>query len=137
LLPPDCEKRLAFAEDSPPCRLPSTWEPFAEAYDLLGDTSLLGVDLPGHTLSQLGMGFRDRDGKSIFLVGDACWKIEALEENRPPAAIAYRLFDSAGDYDETFAKLRRLHGSGAGPALIPSHCATTWKRAGGARKISR
>ena len=48
LLPADFRQRAVFTEDSPVVRLPASHAPFSEARDLLGDGSLLAVDLPGH-----------------------------------------------------------------------------------------
>lgn len=137
LLPPDLEARLFYAEESKPMQLPPDWAPFSAAHDLLGDRSFIGVDLPGHAASQLGMAFRETEDGLIFLVGDACWKIEGLERNSPPSRLAYNLFHSRKDYDATFAKLCDLNGSENPPSIIPSHCSTTWSQRGGTRRISR
>jgi len=138
LLPSDFESRLLGAESFSICRLPDTWSPFREGFDLAGDGSLVGIDLPGHTASQLGLAFRtEGEPAPLFLVGDACWKVEGLERNRPPSRLAYGLFHDGKAYDETFAALRGLHLRGDGPSLIPSHCSTTWERRGGQRSIRR
>lgn len=135
LLPEDLDTRLSYADELDPMPLPADWEPFAGARDLVGDGSLLGVELPGHAASQLGMAFRESEGGLVFLVADACWKIEGLERNRPPSRLAYNVFHSRKDYDATFAKLCALKGSQNPPSIIPSHCATTWSRRGGTRKV--
>lgn len=137
LLPADFDARASAAEDLPNVQLPSEWKPFAMARDLLGDASLLGLDLPGHTASQLGIAFCTPEMGSVFMIGDACWKIEGLEQNRKPSRLAYTLFDSAKAYDNTFAALRELNASPHAPAIIPSHCSTTWTRLGGTRRICR
>jgi glyoxylase-like metal-dependent hydrolase (beta-lactamase superfamily II) len=137
LLPPDLGARLSFAEHASALSFPSGWQPFIEGRDLLGDASLVGVDLPGHTASQLGLSFREASDGMIFLVGDACWKIEGLTQGRPPSRLAYTLFHSGPDYDETFARLRTLLTSPQPPCVIPSHCSTTWSQRGGTRKIAR
>jgi glyoxylase-like metal-dependent hydrolase (beta-lactamase superfamily II) len=137
LLPTDLEARLSYADELGQMPLPAGWEPFAEACDLVGDGSLLGMELPGHAASQLGMAFRESKDGHIFLVGDACWKIEGLERNRPPSRIAYNVFHSGKDYDATFAKLCALNSLQNSPSIIPSHCATTWSQRGGTRRIQR
>lgn len=133
LLPEDFAARTSWAEEG--ATVPSPWPGFRTGYDLVGDGSLVGIDLPGHTASQLGLAFRTDAFGDVFLVGDACWKIEGLEQNRPPARLAYSLFAEGADYDATFAVLRDLATSDAGPLLIPSHCATTWAKLGGTRHI--
>ena len=135
LLPADMEQRLRHAETMPRVPLPATWRPFEAAHDLLGDGSMLGVDLPGHTASQLGVAFHAEE--LVFLVGDACWKIEGLVRDKKPSRLAYVLFDNGAEYDATFARLRALHLSAAAPRIIPSHCVTTWRELGGSRRIQR
>lgn len=138
LLPEDLDARLTLAEKQPEMPLPEAWRPFAHGHDLLGDASMLGLNLPGHTASQLGVAFAaSGEDTPVFLIGDACWKIEGLTQNRPPSRLAYSLFDSAAEYDATFARLRELQSGGGAPRLIPSHCATTWAERGGSRNIHR
>jgi glyoxylase-like metal-dependent hydrolase (beta-lactamase superfamily II) len=133
LLPVDFEARSSWVENG--ATVPAPWPGFRAGFDLLGDGSIVGIDLPGHTASQLGLAFRTEVLGDVFLVGDACWKIEGLEQNRPPARLAYSLFANGEEYDATFAALRELAMSEAGPVLIPSHCATTWAKLGGTRHI--
>lgn len=138
LLPSDFDTRVSLAENTPHVRLPQAWQPFSTAHDLLGDASMLGIDLPGHAASQLGVTFAvEGESAPVFLVGDACWKIEGLIENRPPSRLAYNLFHDTRSYNETFASLRQLHLSAAPPTIIPSHCSTLWKQRGGTRHIHR
>ena len=137
LLPEDFESRVTHAEDRPVLPLPPGWEPFRVGRDLLGDGSLIGLDLPGHTDSQLGLAFRSVEGGPTLLVGDACWKIEGLEQNRRPSRVAYPLFADRAGYDATFSRLARLHQSTGAPRIIPSHCQTSWQRFGGTRTVFR
>ena len=135
LLPADLDARMTLVENLPELPLPAAWSPFETAHDLLGDGSILGIDLPGHTASQLGLAFHAEE--PTFLVGDACWKIEGLIRDKPPSRIAYVLFDNATAYDTTFARLRALHLASGAPVIIPSHCVTTWQERGGTRRIMR
>ncbi|HEY1048853.1 MAG TPA: MBL fold metallo-hydrolase [Prosthecobacter sp.] len=138
LLPPDLDTRLTLAEGTPTVPLPTSWQPFTTAHDLLGDASMLGIDLPGHAASQLGVAFRSaHEGDPLFLIGDAAWKIEGLKQNRPPSRLAYSLFDNGKVYDATFAKLHALHLGAAPPRMIPSHCASTWAERGSTRHVHR
>jgi glyoxylase-like metal-dependent hydrolase (beta-lactamase superfamily II) len=138
LLPPDLDTRLTVAENTPLLDLPHSWQPFTQGHDLLGDASMLGIDLPGHAASQLGVAFAAKNESSpIFLIGDACWKIEGLEQNRPPSRLAYALFHDGKSYNATFASLRTLHLASLSPTIIPSHCSTTWAQRGGTRHIHR
>jgi glyoxylase-like metal-dependent hydrolase (beta-lactamase superfamily II) len=133
LLPEDLEQRLQYAEAMPQVPLPAAWSPFGSAHDLLGDASILGIGLPGHAASQLGLAFQAEE--PVFLVGDACWKIEGLIDNIRPSRAAYVFFDNAAAYDATFDRLRALHHSAEAPLIIPSHCITTWREHGGSRRI--
>jgi len=137
LVPPDFEQRLSIAEHAPTLALPQSWRPFTEGHDLMGDGSLMGIDLPGHAASQLGIGFHSAGDGPLFLVGDACWKIEGLQQNRPPSRLAYALFHNGKVYDETFARVRALLQSAEPPRIIPSHCSTSWSQFGGTRRIAR
>ena len=135
LMPHDIEQRLSYAEKMPHVSLPAIWRPFEAAYDLLGDGSVLGVDLPGHAASQLGVAFHAN--VPVFLVGDACWKIEGLMHNTRPSRLAYGLFDDGAAYDTTFGMLCSLNVSADAPRIIPSHCITTWRELEGSRRIWR
>lgn len=130
LLPADFAQRAGYAEDCPQLRpeLPG----FETGYDLFGDGSLTGVPLPGHTRSQLGLLFSDRALGRTFLVGDACWKIEGLEQDSLPSALASWFFASKVKYRQTFSRLVALRRSEASPVIIPSHCSTSWRKYGGA-----
>ncbi|MCB1204323.1 MAG: MBL fold metallo-hydrolase [Verrucomicrobiae bacterium] len=135
LLPDDFEARAIWAPDLPETPMP--WPEWGRGWDLLGDGSLVGVNLPGHVASQLGIVFSTEEHGQVFLVGDASWKIEALAENRPPGRVAYTLFADGTSYDRTFAALRDLHASPLAPLIVPSHCHTTWRRVGGTRHVHR
>ncbi|MGV3662575.1 MAG: MBL fold metallo-hydrolase [Prosthecobacter sp.] len=138
LLPQDLDARLTLADHTSTVPLPAAWQPFSTAHDLLGDASMLGIDLPGHAASQLGVAFRsEHEGDPLFLIGDAAWKIEGLAQNRTPSRLAYSLFDNGKAYDATFARLRALHLGAAPPRIIPSHCASTWRERGGTRHVRR
>lgn len=137
LLPIDFEKRVDWIEGIASTPLPENWSPFTHGHDLLGDGSLLGIDLPGHTDSQLGLAFLRKEAGEFFLVADAVWKIEGLDQNRRPARIAYVLFADGKAYDATFDALRELHGRPDAPRMIPSHCTTTWLELGNTRTVTR
>lgn len=136
LLPDDLEDRLVSVNSMLRIALPSHYHPFDQGYDLGGDASLLGVNLPGHVASQLGLAFEAQDMGPVFLVADSCWKIQGLQDNRKPSRLAYVLFDDRQAYNQTFDCLCTLYKSTHSPRIIPSHCMTTWKQVGGSRRIS-
>jgi glyoxylase-like metal-dependent hydrolase (beta-lactamase superfamily II) len=128
LLPTDFEGRLHFIEDMTRASLPASMRPFTEGFDLLGDGSVIGVALPGHTEGQMGVLFRTRDERNVFLVADSCWSLAALRDDRPPTWIASQLFADKHAYLSTFAGLRELLGTRSDLLIVPSHCESTWKQ---------
>ncbi|HEY5800176.1 MAG TPA: MBL fold metallo-hydrolase [Burkholderiaceae bacterium] len=127
LLPADFSARLDFADDSAAIDLPPALWPFDRGYDLLGDGSVLGVPLPGHTRGQMGLLFRRSGGELVLLAADACWSMQALEMQRPPTWLASRLFDDTSRYQATFSQLRELALRASGVCIVPSHCDLTWR----------
>ena len=130
LLPNDFDTRVRFVEDARLFRLPVAMAPFTEGFDLLGDQSVVGVPLPGHTAGQMGIWFYTEGERQVFLIADACWSIGALAQNRPPSWIANQLFADKDGYARTFDGLRRLLSANENLMMIPSHCNATWERLG-------
>jgi glyoxylase-like metal-dependent hydrolase (beta-lactamase superfamily II) len=126
LLPMDFDKRLTFAEDMQRVALDASMKPFVEGFDLLGDGSVIGVALPGHTAGQMGLLFRTSSGRDVFLIADACWSLDALRRDRPPTWIASQLFADKGAYLATFDGLRNLLSARSDLLVVPSHCESTW-----------
>jgi len=127
LLPGDFGERLHFADDLPARPLPAALRPFEQGFDLLGDGSVLGVPLPGHSRGQMGIAFRQQDDRLVFMVADACWSRKALLEDRGPTWLAARIFDRRDTYQHTFRALRQVARQTHAPLLVPSHCEPTWK----------
>jgi glyoxylase-like metal-dependent hydrolase (beta-lactamase superfamily II) len=125
LLPPDFAARLALVDERPVVDLGPAWAPFEAAYDLLGDQSLLGIPLPGHSPAQLGVLLRTTDDRPVLLAADACWSARAWREGRLPSIVARPLFADWPDYRRTLAGLGALAGRRPEIAIIPSHCAET------------
>jgi glyoxylase-like metal-dependent hydrolase (beta-lactamase superfamily II) len=127
LLPTDFDTRIIYAEDRRRIALDVSMKPFAEGFDLLGDGSVIGVALPGHTSGQMGLLFRATSGRDVFLIADACWSLDALRRDQPPTWIASRVFADKGDYLATFDGLRNLLATRSDLLMVPSHCESTWK----------
>ena len=134
LLPEDFEERVKYVESLPKVLGALERIGFKEVYDLWGDQSMYAVNLPGHTESQLGLIFQSARLGPVFLVADACWKIEGLVENRPPSRLAYSLFARNEDYNQTFTALRKLQDEFC---IIPSHCSATFAKLGGTMEVSQ
>ncbi|RAV01958.1 MBL fold metallo-hydrolase [Paenibacillus sp. YN15] len=128
LLPEDFEARSSFMEDAKPYPLPEAF-PFAGGYDLFGDGSLVAVDLPGHAAGQTGLLLRTGHGE-YFLCADAVWSSRAFRENRKPHAAARIIMANAGEYEDSFRRLVRLHEEFPQLRIIPSHCGDALRRHG-------
>jgi glyoxylase-like metal-dependent hydrolase (beta-lactamase superfamily II) len=125
LLPPDFLRRLTLADERPVVDLGADWAPFERGYDLLGDRSLVGIPLPGHSPGQLGVLLTTSEGRKVLLAADACWSARAWREGRPPSIVARPLFADWRDYRRTLASLRELAGRQPELEIVPSHCAET------------
>lgn len=125
LIPGDFDARSAPVDPSSAVALPPEYEPFTQGYDLLGDESLIAVELPGHALGQLGVFARDADDQIFFFVADAAWLKRSVTENRPPHRIANLLFADKKAYRQTLSKLHLFHRLHPSVQVIPSHCEAT------------
>lgn len=101
--------------------------PFDSGFDLLGDGSLLGVPLSGHSAGQLGLFLPDADGRPAFLVADACWSRPALLEGRLPPGLALLFTAESQRFVSTFNGLGTLARREPGVAVLPSHCTVAWE----------
>ncbi|MDO3410046.1 MBL fold metallo-hydrolase [Saccharibacillus sp. CPCC 101409] len=124
LLPDDfAERAQPFAPESrielPEGFLPEF--PFRRATDVLGDGSLLAVDLPGHAYGQIGLLLRTERGPRL-LCADAAWSAAAYRENRPPSALAGVIMPDRRAYAASFRRLRKLAAAFPELTVIASHC---------------
>jgi glyoxylase-like metal-dependent hydrolase (beta-lactamase superfamily II) len=125
LLPPDFAARLALADERPAADLGPAWAPFERGFDLLGDGSLIGIPLPGHSPAQLGVLLRTEEDRPVLLAADACWSARAWREQRLPACLVRPLFADWTAYRRTLAGLRQVAERHPDLAIVPSHCAAT------------
>ncbi len=125
LIPTDFDSRSHEVEMSKPILLSEEYAPFQTGYDLLGDESIIGVELPGHAHGQMGLFVRDEDDKLFFFVADAAWLKQSIVENRPPHKIANFLFPDPATYRRTLGNLQTYHLTHPETHVIPSHCEET------------
>ncbi|MBI4785375.1 MAG: MBL fold metallo-hydrolase [Oscillatoriophycideae cyanobacterium NC_groundwater_1537_Pr4_S-0.65um_50_18] len=125
LLPPDFEQRVRWVEQQPTVSALPGW--FDVGFDILGDRSLLAIELPGHATGQLGLLLVDTQEQPYFLVADACWSSRAFQELVPPHAIAQLIFSDATAYRTTLEKLHHLHQKHPEIRIVPTHCADFWR----------
>ncbi|MBI5842691.1 MAG: MBL fold metallo-hydrolase [Chloroflexi bacterium] len=125
LLPGDFDECSASVDLSKPRALPPEYAPFTIGYDLLGDESLIAVELPGHATGQMGIFARGENDQTFFFVADAAWLKRAVVQNLPPHKIANLLFADGQAYRETLSNLHSYHLNHPNVHLVPSHCEET------------
>ncbi len=125
LIPGDFSERASPIDVSAVRSLPPEFAPFTLGCDLLGDESLLAVELPGHAAGQMGIFARDESGISYFFVADAAWLGRSISENRAPHPIANLLFPNPSIYRATLTDLHTFQQNRPDIRLIPSHCEMT------------
>ncbi len=122
LLPVDLPARAQFFEDRPRVALPRDLHPFKEGADLLGDGSLLAVELPGHCPGHWGLLVADRTRGLHFLVADAAWSLDAITRNVPPPAFTTAFLGTTKSARQTLAALHSLRKDNADVLITPYHC---------------
>jgi glyoxylase-like metal-dependent hydrolase (beta-lactamase superfamily II) len=122
LLPDDIARRARFFEDAPRTALPRDLAPFETGADLLGDGTLLAVELPGHCPGHWGLVVRDARVGLHFLVADAAWSSDAIRRDCPPPAAVAALLGDVAQGRETLHRLHALQARNRDVVLTPSHC---------------
>ncbi|MBN9070348.1 MAG: MBL fold metallo-hydrolase [Rhizobiales bacterium] len=122
LLPADLDRRTRFFEDAPRVPLPDDFQPFDTGADMLGDGSLLAIELPGHCPGHWGLALHDARWGMHMLVADAAWSLEAIRQDRPPPAIATALLGNTAQARSTLHALHRLFLRNPDLRLTPCHC---------------
>jgi glyoxylase-like metal-dependent hydrolase (beta-lactamase superfamily II) len=122
LVPEDVARRARFFEQASPVDLPPAFAPFTRGMDLLGDGSLIAVDLPGHCPGHWGLALRLDDDRFAFLIGAAAWSFTAVAAGTPPPRLTTALLGDTSRYRATLDSLHRLHVGGAGVVILPAHC---------------
>ncbi len=112
-----------FYGDLPQQALPPHLAPFAAGADLLGDGSLMAVELPGHCPGHWGLWVRGEP--DAFFIGDAAWSLAAIADNAPPPALTTSLLGDTAIYRRTLGDLKALLGK---VEIIPSHCEATARK---------
>jgi glyoxylase-like metal-dependent hydrolase (beta-lactamase superfamily II) len=125
LIPSDFDSRSQEVDISKPILLSEEYAPFKTGFDLLGDGSLIGVELPGHAHGQMGLFARDESGQIFFFVADAAWLKQSIVENRPPHKVADFLFPDPVAYRETLKDLQTFYFTHPETHVVPSHCEET------------
>ena len=77
--------------------------PFTEAFDLLGDGTLVVLPTPGHLPGSVSLLVRRAEAPPLLLVGDLCYDQQLLEDDQIPAVC-----DDPEQLLDSFAKVRAL-----------------------------
>ncbi len=125
MIPLDFDSRSQEVDMSTPVLLAEEYAPFKTGYDLLGDGSIIGVELPGHAHGQMGLFIRDENDQLFFFVADAAWLTQSIIENRPPHQVANFLFPDPVAYRDTLGKLHNFYRTHPEVHVVPSHSEET------------
>ncbi|MFC4254358.1 MBL fold metallo-hydrolase [Altererythrobacter xixiisoli] len=123
LVPPACDEQAQFFEQAPEILLPDAFTPFTSGRDILGDGSLLAVELPGHCPGHWGLALRTQDDRYLLLAADAVWSARAIEQRRPPPRLTTALLGDTPMYRTTLDRLHQAHVRNRDLVILPSHCA--------------
>ena len=89
--------------------------PFTEAFDLMGDGSMMLLPTPGHTPGSLSMLVQRSSAEPILLVGDLAYDAGALEKDQFPGIGDKRALSLSY---ETVRDFKKRH---PGLIIVPSH----------------
>ncbi len=121
-LPSDFAARASEIEASARVGVPGLSADFAEGFDLLGDRSLIAMDVSGHVRGQMGLFAEHTQGPPAFLVADACWTRRAFTHGELPHPITRLVTEQPRLYRERIGALARLVASRPEMLVVPSHC---------------
>lgn len=98
---------------------------FSDGYDVLGDGSLIAVELPGHAPGHIGL-IVHADKGAYFLVGDACWVRENFTCDSQPHWLVRRfVLHNVAQYKATLNQLKQFHLHYPEVKIVPCHCRTS------------
>lgn len=126
LLPPDFAERSKVIQTDRRIPLPHR-SGIASAIDIFGDGSILGVELSGHAIGQIGL-LLCTEEHDYLLCADAAWSSRAYRENRQPHPVTGLIVPDRRKYADSFSKLVRLHKQYPALRIVPSHCPEVWER---------
>lgn len=122
LLPHDLPERVQFFEERSNVSLAADLQPFENGADVLGDGSILAIELPGHCPGHWGIAVKDDEKGWHFMVADAAWSLDAIARNMPPPRIATAFLGNTKQARTTLAQLHELHNRNPDVRLTPYHC---------------
>lgn len=128
LAPTDLSARLTLADSCTPVPLPQPWDLLGQGHDLLGDGSLIGVPLPGHSPGHMGLLLRDHEQRGVLFAADSSWSSHAIADNLMPSRLVRPIFENWKAYRHTLQLLHRTVSMHRELVVLPSHCETGLSR---------
>lgn len=104
--------------------------PWQYGYDLLGDKSLIAIELSGHAEGMIGI-LLSTATVDYLLCADTVWSSRAFTENRPPHTLAGMIMSDRQQYRMNLNKLRQMHTDYPSIRIVPSHCNQVLQHWGG------
>ncbi len=90
--------------------------PFTEAFDLLGDGTLMVLPTPGHLPGSVSLLVRRVEAPPLLLVGDLCYDEQLLAADQVPAVC-----HDPDQLLESYAKVRALQARNPGLLVLTAH----------------
>lgn len=91
---------------------------FDRIYDVLGDGSVLGVELNGHAKGQMGLFLPEYN---LFFAADACWGADLLDKVKSMRLAPRLIQDNYKDYVDTVTRLERFGTDHPEVRIVYSH----------------
>lgn len=123
LFPPDFAARAQPIDRFDGAALPG----LGATHDLLGDGSILLVELPGHARGQIGAFLPSAD-RPVLLAADGAWHSRAIRERRPPHPLTYLFVDDRRAVQHTLAALHDFAVARPDVLIVPTHCPEIYAR---------
>lgn len=107
--------------------IPLPYSPFSTGFDIFGDQSVIGIELPGHAKGQLGV-LLQTEKEKLFLIADACWQSSQYKHLELPHFLGRTAIDDYDEFCKTLNKLHHFNHKFPDIKIIPSHCFEIWQK---------
>ncbi|MCP4600412.1 MAG: MBL fold metallo-hydrolase [Proteobacteria bacterium] len=94
---------------------------FSASFDMLGDGSMVIVDLPGHTPGTAGLLVTLPSGRKFFFIGDSSYFPEGYEKNLPKSWFMQKMISEGPQAIETVKKLHDLFNNHPEIEIVGAH----------------
>ncbi len=112
---PDIKIKCIETDSSMPVLL------FPSSYDIFGDSSMILVDLPGHTAGLAGLLITMPSGRKFFLIGDSSYFPEGYEHNIPKSRLMKILTIEGKAAEQTVKQINRVYTDYPDIEIIGAH----------------